>query len=387
MAAKGTAVLAALGGAATLAVQYARLEAADRRGAAVEAELAREREHAQGLEAEVRRLQGALEDERSKSPARRDNLAALELRLSEARVENRELHARLDLEQADSAQMRGELEQLGADLDRVRGESDMSKQQWMSEKAAFTQRVDGMMQTLTREQAQGEELTERLRALDDEKLALEAELAHERQTVKREQAQGQELTERLRAMSEEKLALETELANQRRANASVDEQLGKVKAELASEREEQEAAMEELNARLRLEQQQRVEEQALAAGAQEMLSRKLAQVRTNKAPACMRIVGCPGPTRRRLAVAACGRGVETCQLRAAALHQLTLAHALARAQAKDERERTQVEKTRLEVRAGRSICAACSRLLPVVRLSDYPVCVAPCLGGVWGVTA
>ena len=353
-------VLAALGGAATLglgAVQaYTRLEAADRRGAAVEAELARERERAQGLAAELRCVQGALEDERSKSPARRDKLAALEVQLNEAHVENRDLHARLVLEQADSARMRGEMEKMGADLERVRGESDASKQQWMSEKAAFTQRVDGMMQTLTREQAQGEELTERLRALGDEKLALEAELANERQTLTREQAQGTELTERLRVLGEEKLALEAELANQRqmltqeqaqgkelteRLRALDDEKLALEtelanerqanKAALTSEREEQAAAMEELKARLRVEQQHREEEQALAAGAQAMLSRKLAQVPT-QAPACALsdAVAPPGAKyHARLLVAVALKRVAMESSRASSVHPRTRARSCA----------------------------------------------------------
>jgi len=388
-------VLAALGGAATLglgAVQaYTRLEAADRRGAAVEAELARERERAQGLAAELRCVQAALEDERSKSPARRDKLAALEVQLNEAHVENRDLHARLVLEQADSARMRGEMEKMGADLERVRGESDASKQQWMSEKAAFTQRVDGMMQTLTREQAQGEQLTQRLRALGDEKLALEAELANERQTLTREQAQGKELTERLRVLGEEKLALEAELANQRqmltqeqaqgkelterlralgeeklaletelanerqmltqeqaqgkelteRLRALDDEKLALEtelanerqanKAALTSEREEQAAAMEELKARLRVEQQQREEEQALAAGAQAMLSRKLAQVPTQApARALSDAVAPPGAKyHARLLVAVALKRVAMESSRASSVHPRTRARSCA----------------------------------------------------------
>ena len=219
--AQGT-LLAVLGGAAATlgaAHAYVRLEAAEKRGKAIEAEL--------------KAVQKDLACGREKAHERENKLAELEQRLKEAHVQNRDLQARLDQEhtaraqeQADSATMRGEFEQLVTQLERAKVASEASKQRWMSEKAALSQRFEGMMQTLSRQKTENEDLAGRLREL------------------------------------------EIELASQQQANASAQEQLRR-------EREEQAAATRKMEEKMLAEKKQREEEQTLAAGAQEMLSRKL----------------------------------------------------------------------------------------------------------------
>jgi chromosome segregation ATPase len=223
--AQGT-LLAALGGAAATlgaAHAYVRLEAAEKRGKAIEAEL--------------KAVQKDLACGREKAHERENKLAELEQRLKEAHVQNRDLQARLDQEhtaraqeQADSATMRGEFEQLVTQLERAKVASEASKQRWMSEKAALSQRFEGMMQTLSRQKTENEDLAGRLREL------------------------------------------EIELASQQQATASAQEQLRR-------EREEQAAATRKMEETMLEEKKQREEEQTLAAGAQEMLSRELDKVR------------------------------------------------------------------------------------------------------------
>ncbi len=223
--AQGT-LLAVLGGAAATlgaAHAYVRLEAAEKRGKAIEAEL--------------KAVQKDLACGREKAHERENKLAELEQRLKEAHVQNRDLQARLDQEhtaraqeQADSATMRGEFEQLVTQLERAKVASEASKQRWMSEKAALSQRFEGMMQTLSRQKTENEDLAGRLREL------------------------------------------EIELASQQQANASAQEQLRR-------EREEQAAATRKMEEKMLAEKKQREEEQTLAAGAQEMLSRELDKVR------------------------------------------------------------------------------------------------------------
>jgi septal ring factor EnvC (AmiA/AmiB activator) len=234
MASAKDTLLAALGGAAA-ALGAARLRGSREtwRGAC----LAAAEKRGRADEAELKAVQKDLAREREKVNERENKLAELEQRLKEAHVENRDLQARLDQEQTARAQERGDsatmgvqFEQLFTQLERAKVASEASKQRWMLEKAALSQRVEGMMQTLSREKLENEELADRLR----------------------EQ--------------------EIELASQQQANASAQEQLRR-------EREEQAAATRKMEEQTLEEKKQREEEQTLAAGAQEMLSRELHKVR------------------------------------------------------------------------------------------------------------
>lgn len=219
-------LLAALGGGGVIfgaGIAYVRLEAAGKRGKAVATKL--------------NAVQKDLAREQEKVHERDYRLAEVEQRLKEAHIENRDFQARLiqehtawAQERVDSATMRGDFEQLETELEFAKVASEASKQRWMSEKAALSQRIEGMMQTLAHEQTQNEQLAGCL------------------------------------------LKLKTELASQQQGNVLAQEQLRR-------ECEEQAAATRKIEEKMFEEKKQREEEQALAVGAQEMLSRKLNQVR------------------------------------------------------------------------------------------------------------